>query len=408
MRGGPPDPPGGAARAAGEGAVTQPPSARLPGTLQQLEPPLLQERKAFVPQCQGCQGKREAGRLPLPGGTQDTTLPRGLPAQNGLMVPSPLSPFTKPGLPSASPAATAAAPAAETWGCPRKGKGRRVQGGGQGAPEDAQGPGRQLGRRAGGQYLTPGSPSPRQYQTLRLLCTRRGAEDFPRTKPTAGVAANFTAYNPLPCPSCQPPGLRESAFGAWLYVLGQQERGPALAEATTGRKFAIPRRGPGRARGSSRQPRGGPRLPLRRAVGAEKASRSSTGRAGGRAPGRARAPAAASSPRRPPTPTPRSRLPRLDHHPRRAPPPIRGRRPQPQALKPGAASSWVSESRRRRQTGFLRPLRPLPAARTGPSDGRGGTRRLRGPGPGGGARRAGREEPREKGRRAGATRAASC
>lgn len=96
MRGGPPDPPGGAARAAGEGAVTQPPSARLPGTLQQLEPPLLQERKAFVPQCQGCQGKREAGRLPLPGGTQDTTLPRGLPAQNGLMVPSPLSPFTKP------------------------------------------------------------------------------------------------------------------------------------------------------------------------------------------------------------------------------------------------------------------------------------------------------------------------
>lgn len=51
--------------------MTQPPSARLPGTLQQLEPPLLQERKAFVPQCQGCQGKREAGRLPLPGGTQD-------------------------------------------------------------------------------------------------------------------------------------------------------------------------------------------------------------------------------------------------------------------------------------------------------------------------------------------------
>lgn len=50
--------------------MTQPPSARLPGTLQQLEPPLLQEPKAFVPQCQGCQGKREAGRLPLPGGTQ--------------------------------------------------------------------------------------------------------------------------------------------------------------------------------------------------------------------------------------------------------------------------------------------------------------------------------------------------
>lgn len=58
------------ARAAGEGSVTQPPSARLPGTLQQLEPPLLQEPKAFVPQCQGCPGRREAGRLPLPGETQ--------------------------------------------------------------------------------------------------------------------------------------------------------------------------------------------------------------------------------------------------------------------------------------------------------------------------------------------------
>lgn len=43
--------------------MTQPPSARLPGTLQQLEPPLLQEPKAFVPPCQGCQGcqgRREA------------------------------------------------------------------------------------------------------------------------------------------------------------------------------------------------------------------------------------------------------------------------------------------------------------------------------------------------------------
>lgn len=119
---------------------------------------------------------------------------------------------------------------------------------------------------------------------------------------------------------------------------------------------------------------------------------------GGRAPGRARAPAAASSPRRPPPPG--SPLPRPEHRPRRAPPPIRGRRPQPRALETGAASSSVSE-RRRGQTGFLRPLRPLPAARAGPSDGRGGTRRLRGPGPRGGARRAGREEPREKGREGG-------
>lgn len=122
---------------------------------------------------------------------------------------------------------------------------------------------------------------------------------------------------------------------------------------------------------------------------------------GGRAPGRARAPAAASSPRRPPPP--RSPLPRPEHRPRCAPRPIRGRRPQPRALQTGAASSSVSESRCRcrRRTGFLRPLRPVPAARAGPSDGRDGTRRLRRPGPGGGARRAGREEPPEKGRGGG-------
>lgn len=59
---------GGGGRGGDSAALRLPPC--LPGTLQQLEPPLLQEPKAFVPQCQGCQGKREAGRLPLPGGTQ--------------------------------------------------------------------------------------------------------------------------------------------------------------------------------------------------------------------------------------------------------------------------------------------------------------------------------------------------
>ncbi|XP_072601386.1 uncharacterized protein [Vulpes vulpes] len=161
------------------------------------------------------------------------------------------------------------------------------------------------------------------------------------------------------------------------------------------------RRGPGRARGARGSGAEGPRLPLRGAAGAEKAPRSSAGRAGA-------GPGAGSCRRLLAAPPPRSPLPRPEHRPRRAPPPIRGRRPQPQAPKAGAASS-VSERRRhhcrrrrrRRQPRFLRPLRPLPAARAGPSDGRGGTRRLRGLGPGGGARQAGREEPREKGRGAG-------
>lgn len=59
--------------------MTQPPSARLPGTLQQLEPPLLQEPKAFVPQCQGCQGKREAATPRWDPGL--ATPPAGLPAK---------------------------------------------------------------------------------------------------------------------------------------------------------------------------------------------------------------------------------------------------------------------------------------------------------------------------------------
>lgn len=55
------------------------------------------------------------------------------------------------------------------------------------------------GGQAGG-ISRPGRPSPRGQQTGRRFCTSRGAEDFPRlcprTKPTAGVVANFTAYSP--------------------------------------------------------------------------------------------------------------------------------------------------------------------------------------------------------------------
>nr|XP_035108560.1 dapper homolog 3-like [Callithrix jacchus] len=181
----------------------------------------------------------------------------------------------------------------------------------------------------------------------------------------------------------------------------QQERGPALAGAATGRKFAIPKSGTGpdagqvaaaARRAETAAPPGG---------GCRKGAAEQR-EAGGRRAGSGLLPLPPPPP--PPPPPPRRaapRSPRPEHRPRRAPPPICRRRPQLRALRAGAASS-VSESRRRcRRTRFLWPLRPLPAARAGPSDGRGGTRRLRGPGPGGGARRAGREEPREKGRGGG-------
>lgn len=70
-----------------------------------------------------------------------------------------------------------------------------------------------------GPVSRPGSPSPRQHQTLRPLYTRCG-DAFPGTPPTAGAAANFKAYSPLPRASRQPPGLREGALGPWLYAPG--------------------------------------------------------------------------------------------------------------------------------------------------------------------------------------------
>lgn len=70
-------------------------------------------------------------------------------------------------------------------------------GGARGRPGAGQAAGK-AGRRAASLGL--GAPPPRGQQTGRPFCTSRGAEDFPRlcprTKPTAGVAANFTAYSP--------------------------------------------------------------------------------------------------------------------------------------------------------------------------------------------------------------------
>ena len=108
---------------------------------------------------------------------------------------------------------------------PRVASGRKRGGGSRTAGRGRQRTPRGLaGSWRGGQAGSiswPGSPSPRGHQTLRPLRTGRGAEDFPRTQLTAGVAANFRAYNPhLPPASCQPPGLREGAFGAQLYALG--------------------------------------------------------------------------------------------------------------------------------------------------------------------------------------------
>lgn len=70
-------------------------------------------------------------------------------------------------------------------------------GGARGRPGAGQAAGK-AGRQAAS--LGPGAPPPRGQQTGRRFCTSRGAEDFPRlcprTKPTAGVVANFTAYSP--------------------------------------------------------------------------------------------------------------------------------------------------------------------------------------------------------------------
>lgn len=57
MKGGPQPPRADAAWAAGEGAVTQPPSARLPGTLQQLEPAVATGTESFCSPMSGLPGQ---------------------------------------------------------------------------------------------------------------------------------------------------------------------------------------------------------------------------------------------------------------------------------------------------------------------------------------------------------------
>lgn len=85
----------------------------------------------------------------------------------------------------------------------------------------------------------------------------------------------------------------------------QQERGPALVEAAAGRKFAIPKAGAGLGAGQLAAAAPRPEAPAPPSGGC-RASTAELHGAGGRAPGRARAPAAAaaSSPRRPPLPAP--------------------------------------------------------------------------------------------------------
>lgn len=120
-----------------------------------------------------------------------------------------------------------------------------------------------------GSISPPRSPSPRQYQTLRLLCTRRGAEDFPRTKPTAGVAVNFTAYNPLPYPSCQPRGCGRVRLVPGSMSWGWEERDGGWTDRLrtkmdTGARDAGPVEIPARDVGApSRQGGHGPKSRLR-------------------------------------------------------------------------------------------------------------------------------------------------
>lgn len=106
---------------------------------------------------------------------------------------------------------------AETRGCPRE-KGRWVSGCGQGAPEDAQGPGRQLARRAGGRHLSVRAPLPPRATDWSPVLHWPWRGGFPAAVPSdqADCRSGRQLHSLQPPKSCQPPGLQESASGAWL------------------------------------------------------------------------------------------------------------------------------------------------------------------------------------------------
>lgn len=263
-----------------------------------------------------------------------------------------------------------------------------------------------LGGRAGAPRTRPLRSGWERIQQDRGL--RERAESEPVRK--VGARPGVSGAERLP----HSPGRRQQQ-----QQQHQQERGPAWLGAATGRKFAIPtagsRAGRGAAGGQPRRaegrgspaPRGPPwRVQKRRRRGAAPGRGWDWGWGwgwvgAGQGAGSGLPPSAACLLAEPPPEPP---------HPLPAPPQPRAELCLPSYSR-AAAAAPDSESPcciflpglRAPRTGLLRPLRPLPAARAGPSDGRGGTRRLRGPGPGGGARRVG-----EKGWRAGAMRAASC
>ncbi|XP_053755143.1 spidroin-2-like [Panthera pardus] len=108
----------------------------------------------------------------------------------------------------------------KTWGYPREEKERRVQGCGQGAPEDAQGPGRQLARRAGGGLAGRGAARGSGAEGRgsrsaepRVQKRRRGAARGGRApgRARAPAAASSPRRPPPPAPRSPAPSTARAA-----------------------------------------------------------------------------------------------------------------------------------------------------------------------------------------------------